>query len=36
MDWSMLRDVNLLSVILRTVLALACGGVIGIERERRK
>lgn len=36
MDWSTLRDVNLLSVILRTVLALVCGGIIGIERERRK
>lgn len=30
------RDVNLLSVITRMVLAVFCGGLIGIEREYKR
>lgn len=31
----MLRDVNLISIIVRTVLSLVIGGCLGIERERK-
>ena len=30
------RDVNLLSVTLRMVLAVVCGGLIGLEREYKR
>ena len=36
MDLSFLRDINLWSVLARTLLAVLCGSVIGLERETRR
>ena len=36
MDLSFLRDVNLWSVLARTLLAVLCGSIVGLERESRR
>ena len=36
MDLSFLRDVNIWSVLARTLLAVFCGSIVGLERESRR